>query len=156
MGYDHTLKAAFSALDLLVDLHAAGVGEGRALDLAREIAAAWLPLQWPEGLFPAAPQADYDHLDANVDMAVALVKLAALEGTDTEPLASAADRCRRAILEHHAAPAGYVLAVDREGRVVDGRVLVKYQALLTKLALLPDDPADLVGNTEILSLLRDR
>jgi len=33
---------------------------------------------------------------------------------------------------------------------------VKYQALITKLALLPEDPADLAGNTELLSLLRDR
>lgn len=155
-GYEPTLKAAFSALDLLTDLHDAGVGEGRALDLARETAAVWLDLQWPNGLFPAAPGAEYDHLDANVDLAVAFVKLAALGVPEADRLAEAADRCRRAVLEHHAAPAGYVLAVDRYGHPTDDRVLVKYQALITKLALLPEDPADLAGDTELLSLLRDR
>lgn len=156
LGYDRSLKAAFSALDLLVDLHDAGVGEGRTLELAREIAEAWLALQWPNGLFPAAPGADLDHLDANVDLAVALVKLAAHDSGTRERYLEAAHRCRSALLQHHASPAGYVLAVDRYGRYADSRVLVKYQALLTKLALLPDDPADLVGNTDLLSLLRDR
>ncbi|MEL6617047.1 MAG: hypothetical protein AAFQ43_14995, partial [Bacteroidota bacterium] len=156
VGYDRSLKAAFSALDLLVDLHDAGVGEGRALDLAREVAAAWMDLQWDNGLFPATPTAEHDHLDANVDMAVALVKLAALDGADPGPLAEAADRCRRAVLQHHAVPAGYAQAVNRGGRVVDPKVTVKYQALITKLALLPEDPSDLVGNTDLLSLLRDR
>ena len=132
------------------------MGDGRALDLAREVAAAWMDLQWDNGLFPAAPEADHDHLDANVDMAVALVKLAALVPSEAGPLAAAAERCKRAVLEHHAVPAGYAQAVDREGRVVDPLVTVKYQALITKLALLPADPTELVGNTELLSLLRDR
>lgn len=156
VGYDRTLKAAFSALDLLVDLHDAGVGDGRALDLAWEIASEWMGLQWPNGLFPVSPGADYDHLDANVDLAVAFVKLAALGVSESDRLAEAADRCRRAVLENHAAPAGYVLSVDRYGRHHDDRILVKYQALITKLALLPDDPADLVGDVSLLSLLRDR
>ena len=155
-GHDRSLKAAFSALDLLTDLHAAGVGEGRALDLAREVAASWLALRWDSGLFPAAPGADRDHLDANVDMAVALVKLAALAPDVADEAVEAAAVCRDAVLRHHLTPAGYAIAVGPSGAVVDGRVLVKYQALLTKLALLPDDPADLAGDADLLSLLRDR
>ena len=69
---------------------------------------------------------------------------------------ASADRCARAVLEHHAGPTGYALAVDREGRVRDGSVVVKFQALLTKLAFLPSDPAALAGNAALLSLLRDR
>ncbi|MEM6328247.1 MAG: hypothetical protein AAF791_14120 [Bacteroidota bacterium] len=156
VGYRPTLKAAFSSLDLLVGLHQAGVGQGRALDLAREIADVWLGLRWPNGLFPAHPGADRDHLDANVDMAVALVHLAAADPDAAERYTEAAHRCRDAVLAHHAAPAGYVLAVDRDGQTMDGRVLVKYQTLLTKLALLPEDPARLGDDPGRLALLRDR
>ena len=155
-GYGPSLKAAFASVDLLMDLHAAGIGEGRPLDLAREIAAVWRGHQWENGLFPETPGAHRDHLDANVDMAVALTKLAAHAPDEAGPLAEAASRCARGVIAHHAVPAGYALAVDTGGRVVDGTVKVKYQALVTKLALLPEDPADLLRDPGRLALLRDR
>ena len=149
-----TLKAAFASVDLLVDLDRAGVGEGRAREVAEEIAQAWIALQWPNGLFPETPSADRDHLDANVDMAVALVRLAAGSPNLADALVAASMRCREAILAHHPVSAGLALAVGRDGELVDGTVLVKYQALATKLALLPDDPAELDAETD--RLLRDR
>lgn len=153
-GYQPELKAAFAALDLLCACAHVGIGGPRTLDLARRIADCWLGEQWPSGLFPAAPGARHDHLDANTDMAVALAKLSAL--TNDRHYWQAADRCAAALLAQHAGPHGYVLAVSPEGAVVDGRVIVKYQALLLKLALLDLAGDHLFDDALPARLLRDR
>jgi hypothetical protein len=151
-GYQPHLKAGFAAMDLLCDMHVVGVGRPDTLNLARAIGEFWLSQQWPNGLFPKIPGEASDHLDANTDLSVALHKLAFLTG-DTR-YRQAAERCRDAILVYHAGPAGYVLSVSREGQVVDARVLVKYQSLLLKLALLDgESPYD---DTRVAGLLRDR
>jgi len=152
-GRDASLKAAFSSIDLLCDVHAAGVSD-QALPIARVIADSWLALAWDSGLFPEHPGGRRDHLDANVDMAVALLKLAGLTGH--APYAEAAARAAEAVVSQHEGPHGLVLAVDDRGGVADPRIIVKYQALALKLALAPRDPTILWADRTLMTLLRDR
>ena len=120
-GREPSLKAAFSSIDLLCDFHHAGVEPQRSLALAAAAADFWLTQQWPNGLFPEQPGGGRDDLDANVDLTVALWKLHALTGEDRYRVA--ATRCRSALLELHAGPYGYGLAVDQAGRVVDRQII---------------------------------
>lgn len=152
-GHEVSLKAAFSTIDLLCDLHAAGVSDG-ALDLAETIARRWSAHQWPNGLFPETPTATRDHLDANVDMAIALLKLAGHSGREAH--AERARAAAQAVVAHHRSPLGLVQAVGRDGAVQDGRIIVKYQGLALKLAIAPDRAEDLLSDPALLKLLRDR
>jgi hypothetical protein len=153
-GYEPSLKAGFSSLDLLCDLYHAGIQADQTRRLALSIADFWLSQQWPNGLFPEVPGGSHDHLDANVDLIVALWKLHAITGDNRYMVAAV--RCRRALLELHLTPFGYCMAVDAAGRVVDARIVVKYQGLLLKLALLPRESGELLSNPELRELLRDR
>jgi hypothetical protein len=152
-GHDISLKAAFSAIDLLCDIALVDLSD-RALMLAETIAQRWLGLQWENGLFPETPDGRGDHLDGVVDMAMALMKLAGI--TKNHVYAAAAARAARGVVAHHETPNGLVLRVDRDGAVVSGRIIVKYQSLALKLALAPADPAQFIGDDDLLVLLRDR
>jgi hypothetical protein len=152
-GHEVSLKAAFASIDLLCDIHAADLSTD-ALPCAVTIARRWSAHQWSSGLFPERPGGPRDHLDANVDMAISLLKLGGHTG-----LADFTDRARataRAVVARHDSPLGLVQAVDRDGRVRDPRIIVKYQGLALKLALAPDDPAALLADPALLKLLRDR
>jgi uncharacterized protein YyaL (SSP411 family) len=152
-GHEVSLKAAFASIDLLCDIHNAGLSTD-ALPCAETIARRWAAHQWTNGLFPERPGGAHDHLDANVDMAISLLKLAGLTGH-----ADYADHARataRAVVARHISPLGLVQAVDRDGVARDSRIIVKYQGLALKLALAPDDPAALLANPALLKLLRDR
>jgi hypothetical protein len=153
-GIGGGIKCAFSSIDLLCDLAHAGVLAKRALRLATRTADRWLALQWDSGLFPVSPGADHDHLDANVDLSIALMKLAALTGD--ERYSHASRKCAVATMSCHERRAGHVLAVDATGETMDDTVAVKYQGLLLKLALIPDDPTDIYSDARTLDLLRDR
>jgi len=153
-GQDATLRAAFSTIDLLCDLAAGGIVADRALGLAERIAHRWVETQWENGLFPENSGCEFDHLDSNVDMAIALMKLAGMTGQ--EKYAVAARRAAQGVITHHQRQNGFVLAVTKEGGVSDGRIIVKYQALLLKLAIAPDDPQALICDRDLLYFLRDR
>lgn len=153
-GYEPSLKAAFSTIELMCDLHLAGIHAQRARELACRVADRWLPQQWENGLFPEQPGGERDHLDANLDLIVALNKLSAITGRGD--YLAAANRCATALLALHRTQHGYCLAVNAQGEVVDPRIVVKYQALLMKLALLPSDVASLLNDAPRLELLRDR
>ncbi len=153
-GREPSLKAAFSSMDLLCDLHHAGIGDGRALVLASAIGDYWLGIQWSNGLFPEFPGGSTDHLDANVDMVGALTKLATLSGQTIYREAAVA--CALQVLEAHDSPAGYTLAVNDDGTVADGRIIVKYQALITKLDLLMGQTGPALWEQAESRLLRDR
>lgn len=152
--YNSSLKAGFSSLDLLCDLHHAGIDQERVLRLAESVADFWIRQQWDNGLFPEFTDGNHDHLDANVDIVVGLAKLFAITG-DNRYLDSLS-RCRQAILRWHKGPMGYCQSVDKLGNAVDDHIKIKYQGLIIKLALLPDDPSDLFDRADLLELLRDR
>ena len=153
-GYEASIKAAFSSMDLLCDLHWENIEQERTLKLATAIADYWLSQQWTNGLFPEVPGGDTDHLDANVDLVVALAKLYDL--TRKQNYLEALTLCRQSILSLHATDVGYCLAVDRAGLPSDSRIIVKYQGLVMKLAILPDNPIGLMSDLETMELLRDR
>lgn len=153
-GYGLSLKAGFSALDLLCDLNIAGVDPDRTQYLGASIGDFWLDQQWENGLFPEEPGGGWDHLDANLDLVVALSKLCAITGNPR--YADAAGRCKEALLALHAMPTGYCLSVGRDGTVRDSRVIVKYQGLLLKLAILPNKLQGIFTEPDRIELLRDR
>lgn len=152
-GHEVSLKAAFSSIDLLCDLAHDGVCD-EALSLAETIARRWATRQWTTGLFPETPGGEHDHLDANVDMAIALLKLGGLTGR--HEYVERARATARAVVSYHSSPLGLVQAVRSNGVVHDPRIIVKYQGLALKLALAPDSPAPLLSNPALLKLLRDR
>lgn len=150
---DVALRAAFASLDLLCDLHLAGF-EGRPIELATAIGDRWLGHQWANGLFPEHPGRSGNHVDCNTDMTVSLMKLAGITGEAR--FAEAAQRSSRAVVALHETDLGMVLSVDTTGMALDERIIVKYQSLALKLALLPADPAALIADTALIKLLRDR
>lgn len=152
-GRQHSIKAAFPVIDLFCDL-ALAEGLSRPVELARTVADRWLGEQWPNGLFPEEIGADRDHLDANVDMAIALLKLAGVTGDARYE--EAARRAAEAVIGLHETETGFVLSVGRDGHVRSGRIIVKYQGLALKLALAPRSAAGLMNNPDLLLLLRDR
>lgn len=153
-GYNSSIKAGFSSLDLLCDMHDAEVDQERVLKMATAIADFWLENQWHNGLFPEVPGGDADHLDANVDIVVGLAKLYAI--THEQKYLDALTHCREAVLKLHEMPLGYCQSVDSNGQPSDARIKIKYQGLLTKLAILPQDPIDIFKDVDKLELLRDR
>lgn len=153
-GYNPSIKAGFSSLDLMCDMYDAGVQKKKVLPLAIAIADYWLSQQWTNGLFPEVPGGNEDHLDANVDIVVGLAKL--YDITRETKYLDALTRCREAILLLHKTTFGYCQSVDQNGEPCDSGIKIKYQGLLTKLAILPKDPAGLFEDTDKLELLRDR
>lgn len=152
-GVDRSLNAAFSAIDLLTDIHD-HTEWANAERLACLIADSWLEQRWENGLFPAGVGQGQNHLDANTDMVVALMKLAGSTGKTRYE--TAALETRDALLAHHCGPDGFRLAVAENGRPVSERRIVKYQGLVLKLALLPDSAEALARDEVILRILRDR
>jgi hypothetical protein len=152
-GRDISLKAAFSSIDLLCDAYLLNCN-AHYLGLAGAVADRWLDRQWTNGLFPASQGLEYDHLDANVDMAVSLLKLGGLTGD--QRYSDSSHRCKNAVLKLHESENGYVLSIYANGNQKDRRIIVKYQTLLLKLALLPSSAESLLNNFDVLRLLRDR
>lgn len=153
-GLEPSLLSAFSSIDLLCDIAHEGIARAEALALATQIAEAWISLQWDNGLFPIHPSSHRDHLDANVDMVIALLKLAAM--LDADHFERAARKAAEAVLTLHAREHGFVLSVNPAGGDACSRYITKYQALVLKLALVPDRGIDLEADTVLLRLLRDR
>ncbi|HEY6816352.1 MAG TPA: hypothetical protein VI168_12490 [Croceibacterium sp.] len=149
---DVALRSAFASLDLLCDLHLAGFG--RAMELGTAIGDRWLAHQWSNGLFPETPGGVRDHVDCNTDMSVSLMKLAGITGEAR--FAESARRSAHAVVALHETEAGLVLSVGPDGAPVDSRIVVKYQSLALKLALLPAEPAALIADADLRKLLRDR
>ena len=152
--YNSSVKAAFSSIDLICDIANENIEKSRCMFIAEKIADFWLEAQWENGLFPENPNGSYDHLDANVDLVVALNKLTALTGSSKYILA--ANKCSESLLKYHYTNLGYCLSVDKHGNVVNSEIRIKYQGLMTKLALLPSDPVEIYKNQNIFDLLRDR
>ncbi|MDP6716816.1 MAG: hypothetical protein QF368_19615, partial [SAR202 cluster bacterium] len=153
-GYEVSLKAAFSALDLLCDIHWRMDKNSHVLEMAKGIADQWMDAAWPNGLFPLEYDGPIDHLDANADMCVALAKLRQITGDDRYK--QAYERCMESLCQTHATEHGYVLSIDRSGKTVDPAIVVKYQGLMLKLALLAQNGPTIYGNDRLFNLMRDR
>ncbi len=150
---DVALRAAFASLDLLCDLYLAGFTD-RTAALAVAIGDRWLSHQWGNGLYPETPGGRRNHVDCNTDITVSMMKLAGISGE--KRFADAARRSAAAVVGLHETGLGLVLSVDPDGAPADHRIIIKYQSLAFKLALLPADPAALIADGELLKLLRDR
>tara|TARA_R110002110_G_scaffold54639_4_gene156689 strand:- start:11768 stop:13069 length:1302 start_codon:yes stop_codon:yes gene_type:complete len=152
-GQSPALRAAFSVIDFMCD-YAIATGSTRTEKLACRIADRWLTYQWPSGLFPESGDADHDHLDCNVDMAIALTKLSGIN--DRRSYLEAAQKTAKAIIAHHRTDLGYCLSVKKDGSPYDSRIIIKFQALMLKLALTPANGQAVLADSSLLYLLRDR
>ena len=150
---DFHLGSAMAALDLLCDLAQTG-SHPAALDLARGIADVCLTQQRPNGTYATGRSDGPDHLDWNTDVGIALWKFWELSGD--KRYADAAIRGWSGNLETHDTSLGLVMAVDAAGQPVDDRIVVKYQALVLKSALLWELPGGIYDNRHLWLLLRDR
>lgn len=146
------LSANVFVVDLLADI-AHFTEHGAALDLACQIAAGVEQRRWNNGLLPRGGGEHGDHLDIMTDFGVALCKLNALGAG--KRYVQLAEQGWRDTWKLHQSDAGLVLSVDADGRVVDDRVIVKYQFLATK-ALLMGDPSKLYDTPSLWRLMRDR
>ena len=102
------------------------------------------------GLYPENRYTKIAHLDANVDFCVSLYKSGVIID---ESFKKDALELKQSILERFRTPNGYVLYVDENNKIVDDRIIVKYQALLLKLFLLKED---LKTSDKEWDLLKDR
>lgn len=151
-GFD--LKAATASIDLLCDLSYMGFVPERTLCLAQSIADDCGLVRWTNGLMPQTERAGRDHLDCMTDLGIALWKLSELTGDAS--VRREVWRGWRAMLAAHETPHGFVTAVGPDGEVADDRVIVKYQGLLLKSALLDSLDTTIYGDQTLWSLLRDR
>jgi hypothetical protein len=146
------LAANVFVADLLADI-AHFMGHEPALELACKVVDVIELRRWQNGLLPRGAGQPGDHLDIMTDFGVALCKLDALRpGNGFFDLA---EHGWRSTWKLHQSENGLVLSVDSGGRVVDDRIIVKYQFLATK-ALLITERARVYDDPRLWRLLRDR
>jgi len=146
------LAANVFVADLLADI-VHFTGETSALDLACNLVDAIEQRRWQNGLLPRGAGQPGDHLDIMTDYGVALCKLDAL-GAGRRLFQLAAEGWSSA-WRWHQSEHGLVLSVGSDGRVIDDRIIVKYQFLATK-ALLIGEHNDVYAKPGLWRLLRDR
>lgn len=149
-----SLKAAFSALDLLVQLYENKILPRSKLYLVHEIARSWIRKRWANGLFPLAPGGNKDHLDANTDMAIAISRLGHVTG-DSEYFDIALE-VKESIWKNHMTDFGLVNQISDKGEFVDPRIYVKYQSLYLKLVIIEKFGFRAFEDPVLEALLQDR
>ncbi len=147
------VPSAFS-VDLLCDLTDLGLIPERTVQLARGVAEECLRRQWPGGAFPVSDHDGFDHVDVATDIGIALWKLSELTGE--QRYAEAARRSWESVQATHWTEDGLVLSVDSTGHPVDDRIVVKYQALALKSAILERSSVGIYEDRDLWSVLRDR
>ena len=146
------LSANIFVAELLADI-ARFKALDAAFDLACRIVESVERRRWKNGLLPRDARYCGDHLDMMVDFGVALCKLDALGAG--RRFYQRAEQGWQAVWRLHQSPHGLVQSVDSEGRVLDDRIIVKYQFLATK-ALLVGEHTNVYDDTRLWRLLRDR
>lgn len=147
------LKAGFVLVDLLTEFACLDINSEDSMRAARDVADFWISEQWNIGLIPLIPNGNTDHLDSNVDFAIALCKLYSL--TKNEYYWENALKIKNSIFTYHLAKYGFVMSVNSSGVIEDSTVKVKYQGLVLKLKYLPETPTDIFQN-ELWKELKDR
>lgn len=153
-----TLVAGFIMIDVLCDAFWHIEQAPRLIEAAERIALACLSWRWHNGLIPMTPDGRWDHLDGQVDFAVALRRLADLAGKGE--YREAARNLMMATFVRHRSPEGLVTHVDEKGdvlRLPRNTVDPKYNGLALKgLINLRTMDEPLYGNTMLMDLFKDR
>lgn len=155
-AYDPDLRAANAVIELLLDIYQHVEQDQDWLVLARKIAERWLGSRWENGVLPLIIGGPTDHLDANLDFAIALFNLSEVTGETRWELEG--EQIITALIDLHQQPYGYAVAINQDGSIYDTRVIVKYQGLLLKLTLIDRlrYSGDQDDQKQARAMLRDR
>ncbi len=148
------LCQSFTFIDILCDAYYFIDQDALFLDWACDVAGTWLRYQWPNGLVPCTPGANYDYLDDQTDFCVSLLKLAELTGEIR--WRTAAERIFASILVHHKRSPALILSVDREGCLVNETVSTRFNFLFFKAALAMAGVGEIFEDERLHSFLEDR
>jgi hypothetical protein len=153
-----TLVASFIVIDAACDSWWVLGRRDELLRFARDIADACLGWRWENGLIPMRPADDRDHLDGQIDFAVALRRLAELTGE--ERYFDESIDILRAALSIHERPDGYCTHVRQNGSVValpQNTIDPKYNGLVLKgLISLATLDRPIYGSNDLHDLFKDR
>jgi hypothetical protein len=153
-----TLVDGFILIDAACEAWRVLGRDGGLLALAAKAAGATLGWQWENGLLPMTPTADRDHLDGQIDFAIALRRLGELSGD--ERLLERSVALLRSAFAAHETPGGYCTHVRRDGGVVTlphNTVDPKYNALALKgLISLATMDRTIYGSADLPDLFKDR
>lgn len=153
-----TLVAGFISIDAACDAYWFVNRDQGLLEFAERIARSCLAWQWENGLVPMSRGADCDHLDGQVDFAIALRRIAELKRD--EEFLDASIRLLQTAFRLHDTPAGYCTHVRHDGSVVElprNTVDPKYNGLALKgLVSLATLGKDIYGSPELHDLFKDR
>ena len=148
------LTQNFAVVDILCDIYWFINRYKRFLEFAEKIASSWIKLRWDNGLFPRFPGAKHNHLDEQTDFCISLMRLYELTGK--RKYRAIAEETISSVLEYHHTHEGYVLSVNDQGKVVDGTIAPKYNALLLKALILLIDDRNIYTSESIHDLMEDR
>lgn len=148
------LKAGFSSFDVLCDYCYNDINRDKAFYMAEKIYRYWSSIEWENGLWPITESRNENHLDANVDFAVALTKFYAI--TKNEEYWNKFLKARESIRKFHKSNYGYVNSINSFGEIVDTNIKTKYQSLIIKLDLFPSKPVNVYKDKKLKLLVRDR
>ena len=148
------LKAAFSSFDILCDCCYKNIDKEKSLYMAEKIYEYWSSIEWENGLWPINENINENHLDANVDFAIALTKYYTI--TKNVKYWNKFLKARHSIKKLHRSNYGYVNSINSFGEIVDSNIKTKYQGLLIKLDLFPTKPVNVYEDQKLKLLVRDR
>lgn len=134
VAYQPDLRAATAAIETLLDVYQYVERDAEWIELAQKIAERWLMARWDNGLLPLEIGGDSDHIDANLDFAIALVNLS--EATGQNRWTVIGEQIIAQLVNLHELPYGYAFSINEAGKVDDSRIIIKYQGLLLKLTLI--------------------
>lgn len=148
------LKAGFASFDILCDYCYNDISKEKSFHMAEKIYDYWSSIEWENGLWPINENINENHLDANVDFAVALTKYYAI--TKNEKYWNKFLKARDSIKKFHKSNYGYVNSINSFGEIIDSNIKTKYQSLLIKLDLFPKKPVNVYDDKKLKLLVRDR
>ena len=129
------LKSSFSLIDVLLELKEI-IGLDKLSNSINNIIKYQLSSKLANGLFPESKSSRAAHLDANVDFCVSLYKSSIF--LNNKKYYNEFISLKKSILDAFKTENGFVLYVDGSNRIIDDRIIVKYQSLILKLTLIPN------------------
>jgi hypothetical protein len=144
-----------AVIDILCDAYFFVDNEQIYLDMAEEIASAWMDrCRWPIGLLPKKAKGVHNHLDNQTDFCVALMRLYELTGK--EKYRGFAQELIDKVLKYHYTDDGYITSVDIKGEPQERRIEPKYNALLLKPLIVLGEQRRIYSDPYVHQLMKDR
>lgn len=153
-----SLVASFILMDVLCEAYRVLSGPREWLTLAEKIADHQLNQRWPNGLIPMSEDAEWDHLDSQIDFAIALRRLAEIGGR--AELREESFAFAENALALHWSKSGFCTHLNRSGTVLKlpfNTVDPKYNGLALKgLIHLAERHGLIYDSPSLADLFKDR